>query len=376
MIDVQPSVIGILASVPDCRLDRTKAYSLCAILLGTLIGVICDCDSYVDVADFMRSQREWLGQYVDMSNGAPSHDTISRVFRILSPVALSKAFSECLDILQIKLKDKIVAIDGKCVRRSYDHASGQRPIYMVSAWVVERGLVLGQIKVDKKSNEITAIPKLLDLIDVTGAIITIDAMGCQREIAKIIVDKGADYVLAVKDNQKKLANVVTHVLDTAMDTPGAGLQSEWVKFVDRAHGRFEERRYLCLSADAIKGSNLASKWAGLLSLIAVERRSAKDGKTTTERRYFISSLPPNVDTLAKAVRGHWGIENSLHWVLDVTFNEDNSRVRMDHGPENFAIIRHLSLNILKRDTSPKVSIRRKRKMAAREVTYRETLLKN
>jgi len=376
MIEVQPDVVGILSSVPDCRMDRTKAYSLSAILLGTLIAVICDCDSYVEVADFMESQREWLGKYVDMSNGAPSHDTISRVYRLLSPVALSRAFSQCLDLLQIKLKHKIVSIDGKCMRGSFDHLTNKRAIYMVSAWAVERGLVLGQIKVDQKSNEITAIPELLEMIDVTGAIITIDAMGCQHKIAKTIRDKGADYVLAVKGNQRKMYAAVTSALNAALDTPEAGILSQTTRHFDKAHGRIEERCYVCLNADAIKGANLAGKWVGMSSLIAVERRCTKNGKTTTERRYFISSLPPDVEILAHAIRGHWGIENNLHWVLDVTFREDHSRVRMDHGAENFAIIRHLSLNILNSDISPKVSIRRKRKRAARETAYRELLLMN
>ena len=376
MVDPSRGVISVLSSVPDCRLDRTKAHSLCSILLGTLIAVICDCDSYVEVADFMQSQFTWLIQYVDMPNGPPSHDTISRVFRLLKPVTLSKAFSDCLDLMQVKLKDKVVAIDGKCLRGSFDTYTDKSAIYMVSAWAVERGLVLGQIKVDDKSNEITAIPQLLDLIDLTGAVVTIDAMGCQRKIAQAIVDKGADYLLAVKGNQPELEDAVTYALDTALDTPGTGLESQRVKFFDKDHGRLEERRYLCLNADTISWSELSSKWAGLKSLVVVEYRSTKDGKTTTERRYFISSLPPNVTTLARAVRGHWGIENSLHWILDVNFREDHSRVRMDNGPENFAIIRHLTLNVLKGDGSKNISIRRKRKKAAREPQYRDLLLKN
>ncbi len=375
MIDPNRDVISILSSVPDCRLDRTKAHSLCSILLGTLIAVICDCDSYVEVADFIESQFDWLSQYVDMPNGPPSHDTISRVFRLLKPVTLSEAFSECLDLMHVKLKDKVVAIDGKCLRGSFDAFTGQSAMYMVSAWAVERGLVLGQIKVDEKSNEITAIPQLLELIDLTGAVVTIDAMGCQRKIAQAIVDKGADYVLAVKGNQPELKDAVTYALDKALDTPGTG-ESQRAKYFNKDHGRLEERRYLCLDADTISWAELGSKWAGLNSLVVVECQSTKDGKTTTERRYFISSLPPNVHTLARAVRGHWGIENSLHWVLDVNFREDHSRVRMDHSAENFAIIRHLTLNILKRDESKNVSVRRKRKRAARETQYRELLLKN
>lgn len=369
-------VLSVLNSVPDCRMDRTKAHSLCSILLGTLIAVICDCDSYVEVADFMESQLDWLSQYVDMPYGPPSHDTISRVFRLLDPTTLSKAFSDCLDLMQVKLKDKVVAIDGKCLRGSFDTYSEKSAIYMVSAWAVEHGLVLGQIKVDDKSNEITAIPKLLELIDLTGAVVTIDAMGCQRKIAQAIVDKGADYVLAVKGNQPELEEAVTYALNTALDTPDTGLESQRVKFFDKDHGRLEERRYLCLDADVIAWAELGTKWAGLRSLVVVECRSTKDGKTTTERRHFISSLPPTVNTLARAVRSHWGIENSLHWVLDVNFREDHSRVRMDHGPENFAIIRHLTLNILKRDESKNVSVRRKRKKAAREPQYRELLLIN
>jgi predicted transposase YbfD/YdcC len=323
----------------------------------------------------MESQRDWLSQYVDMTNGAPSHDTISRVFRLLDPVALSKAFYECLELLQIKLTGKVVAIDGKCVRGSFDRVAGQKAIHMVSAWAVERGLVLGQVKVDEKSNEITAIPKLLEMLDLKGAIITIDAMGTQRKIAQLIHDKGGDYVLAVKENQLGLYDAVKSVLDIAFDTPHEGPHPDEATSFDNHHGRTEHRRFVSLSVEAIEWAELDGKWPGLRSLVAVERRCITHKKTTVQRRYFISSLPPSVKPAAKAIRSHWGIENGLHWVLDISFREDHSRVRKDHSPENMAVVRHFTMNILKRDTS-NISIRRKRKKAAREVAYREQLLKN
>jgi predicted transposase YbfD/YdcC len=375
MLCTRPDVIEVLSAVPDPRVDRTKAHSLCAILVGTLVAVICDCDCYVEVADFMESQRDWLSQYVDMTNGAPSHDTISRVFRLLDPVALSKAFYKCLEMLQVKLTGKVVAIDGKCVRGSFDRIAGQKPIHMVSAWAVERGLVLGQVKVNEKSNEITAIPELLEMLDLKGAIITIDAMGTQRKIAQLIHDKGGDYVLAVKENQGGLHDAVKSVLDIALDMPHEGPQPDEATSFDNHHGRTEYRRFASLSVEAIAWAELDGKWPGLRSLVAVERRCITYKKTTVERRYFISSLPPSVKPVAMAIRSHWGIENGLHWVLDISFREDHSRVRKDHSPENMAVIRHFTMNILKRDIS-NISIRRKRKKAAREVAYREQLLKN
>lgn len=374
MSTFRPDIVQILGSVPDPRIDRTKAHNLCSMLVGTLSAVLCGCDSYVEVADFMESQIEWLSRFVDMSNGAPSHDTITRVFRLLDPVSLSKAFQECLELLQVKLSGKVVAIDGKCVRGSHDRASEQSAIYMVSAWAVEAGLVLGQIKVDEKSNEITAIPRLLELLDLQGVTVTIDAMGTQRKIAQMIQERGGDYVLAVKANQPELYDAVKSVMDIAFDTPHEGPEPDVVNTMDNQHGRLEVRKYASLTADAIGWADLSEKWPGLASIAAVESQVTKDGKTTLERRYYISSLTPKVRHIGKAIRSHWGIENSLHWVLDVNFREDHSRARKDNGPENMVVARHFALNLLKREQAGNISIRRKRNKAAFEPPYRERLL--
>jgi len=355
-------------SVEDPRMDRKKAYPLREILFLILCAVICGVGSWCGVEEFGNDRLEWLRTYYPYENGIPSHDTIGRVMSLIKPTALVKAYTQFMASLFNKPEEDLIALDGKTLRRSFDKASGQKPLHILNAWAVKSGLALGHLAVGKKTNEIMAVPELLDLIDVSHATITTDALNTQKGIAEKIVAKKADYVLPVKGNHKTLREGLEQEFMTQnedRDNPEAYKQT-----VEKMHGRIETRTYRLLTTFE---ESLKHGWAGLKAIGMVTSDVIDRDKTRSETRYFIVSFS-SMDKFSTAVRGHWGIENSLHWVLDVTFGEDDCRVRKDHAPANFSLIRKLALNLLKKENSRKISLPIKQAKASRSPQYLDTIL--
>lgn len=356
------SMVECFSEIEDPRCDRTKQHQLLDIICLSVLAVIAGAEGWEDIEQFGKDKREWLKKYLKLANGVPSHDTISRVFRALKPEAFQDAFRNWVSSLHEQVGMKLVAIDGKTLRRSHDRRTMKSALHSVCAWSVENHVVLGQQSVDDKSNEITAIPELLKVLELKGAIVSIDAMGCQKQIAKQIVGAGGDYVLAVKDNHPKLHAAIDEHFVRYHEGESVGVTVRQYSTEEKAHGR-TDRRYYYVSDIPESLAFATGEWAGLRSIGEVLTITERDGKETCEVRHFIISLAPRVRRFANAVRGHWGIENSLHWVLDVTFNEDQSRIRKDNGPDNFALLRRFAVTLIKQDSSSG-SIRRKRKRAA------------
>ncbi len=357
-------------SLVDPRIDRTKRHNLMDIVTIALCGVIAGADSWVDVEAFGRRKSDWLRKMLNLPNGIPSHDTFGRVFAKLDAQQFERCFTEWVLAVREVLQGDVVAIDGKRVRRSHDRYIGKDAIHMVSAWASASGVALGQTKVDGRSNEITAIPRLLEMLQVEGCIVTIDAMGCQKEVASKILEERADYVLAVKKNQGRLHEDVHDTFDLARKSGFDSLDHDYHETINAGHGRVETRRCWAVSdLDHIRYVDDDGQWPGLNTLVMVEGERLVGGKTTVESRYYISSLPNDASVLLNAVRSHWSIENQLHWSLDVTFNEDGSRVRSGNGAENFSVLRRMALNLLKAEKSTKRSLAGKRKDAAWDNDY-------
>jgi predicted transposase YbfD/YdcC len=357
-----PSVCRFFADLPDPRREtKNKLHLLIDILVIALCATIAGCESAVEMAEYGRQKEAWFRRLLRLPNGIPAHDTFSRVFAALHPGKFHACFVQWVQALHEATAGQVVAIDGKTLRRSFDRGDGLKPLHVVSAWAAENHLVLGEVAVDSKSNEITAIPKLLELLELTGAIVTVDAMGCQKEIAEQIREAGADYVLAVKDNQphlhEDLSRHFEHVLEEAETLP----RSQYYHTQETNRGRREERFYYATPVpDDLRNPEA---WRDLASVGWVVSLTERDGKETCEVRGYLSSLRPHAKRLAKAVRQHWGIENSQHWVLDVVFNEDQCRARAGHEPENLAILRRLALNLLNREATPMPSLRVKGRAA-------------
>ncbi len=357
-------------SLVDPRIDRTKRHNLMDIVTIALCGVIAGADSWVDVEAFGRRKSDWLRKMLNLPNGIPSHDTFGRVFAKLDAQQFERCFTEWVLAVREVLQGDVVAIDGKRVRRSHDRYIGKDAIHMVSAWASASGVALGQTKVDGRSNEITAIPRLLEMLQVEGCIVTIDAMGCQKEVASKILEERADYVLAVKKNQGRLHEDVHDTFDLARKSGFDSLDHDYHETVNAGHGRVETRRcWAVADLDRIRYVDDDGQWPGLNTLVMVEGERLVGDKTTVESRYYISSLPNDASVLLNAVRSHWSIENQLHWSLDVTFNEDGSRVRSGNGAENFSVLRRMALNLLKAEKSTKRSLAGKRKDAAWDNDY-------
>lgn len=352
----------------DPRTAYLVAHPLLDIIALTICAVICGAESWEDIEAYGHSKHEWLATFLALPNGIPSHDTIGRVFARLDPSQLQECFISWVKAIAQLSAGEVISLDGKAARRSYDKGKGQGAIHMVSAWASENRLVLGQVKVADKSNEITAIPKLLNILDVQGCIVTIDAMGAQKEIASQIIEQGADYVLSLKGNQGNLHQDVQQLFDWASKTNFKDIEHEAYETIEKGHGRIEKRRYYLLGD--VEHLVDAHQWAGLkrVGMIESERRIA--GKPTTlEKRYYLISLDGGVERFAQASRGHWGIENRLHWSLDVVFHEDDSRIRTGHAPENMSLMRKIALNLLSKETSTKGSKKGKRLKAGWDNDY-------
>jgi predicted transposase YbfD/YdcC len=358
------SLLRHFADLEDPRSDRTKLHGLLDLIALTLCAVVAGADGWTDVEAYGRRKRAWLATFLDLPNGIPSHDTLGRVFAALDPAAFQRCFLGWMHAVVGASRGRLVAIDGKALRHSFDTARGKSAIHLVSAWASANHLVLGQQAVADKSNEITAIPELLRLLDLQGALVTIDAIGCQRKVTAQIIAAGGDYVLAVKDNQPTLHADVRRVFLDGLEDDFAGLEHRYWHTAERGHGRGEERHYHVVAVPPELAERHAD-FAGLrtLGMVFSERRVG-EGPAEAETRFYISSLAPKVKAFAEAVRGHWSVENNLHWVLDVAFQEDASRLRTDHGPENLGLVRRIALSLLQRaPTDKRVGIACKRKQA-------------
>lgn len=356
--------------LPDPRIERQKKHKLEDILTITICAVICGADNWNDIEDFGEAKESWFRTFLELPHGIPSHDTFGRVLAALDPDGFERCFQSWVADLAGTSAGKHIAIDGKAIRRSLDRANGKACIHLVSAWVCEDHAVFGQLAVDQKSNEITAIPKLLEMLKLKGSTVTIDAIGCQKEIARQIKEKGGDYVLALKGNQGTLHEDVTLFLDDALARHFAGVQHDFWEQTEKGHGRLETRRVWCTEEVAWL-TRRHPAWAGLASIAVVEsRRQVGQEPASVERRYFISSLPGRCARhLGGVVREHWGVESRLHWSLDVCFGEDQSRARIRNAAENLSRVRRIALLLLKQERSLKVGIKGKRLMAGWDAAY-------
>jgi predicted transposase YbfD/YdcC len=368
----EQSLVAHFSILEDPRDPPTVRHKLLDIVAISVAAVIAGADNWVDVAAFAQSKQEWLCEFLGLEYGIPSHDTFRRVFSLSRPEAFEECFRAWVASIRQMLPGEIVAIDGKSLRRSHDRGAGLGALHLVSAWAADNRLVLGQVATEEKSNEITAIPRLLELLALKGCIVTIDAMGCQTKIAEQIIDAGADYVLALKGNQSTLAEEVEEAFIDADARDYTDVPVDVLETVEQGHGRKETRRYTVLGD--LKGVSRQSLWKGLDAICMVESEREIDGRTSRECRYYIGSIGTDAKQFAHAVRAHWSIENSLHWTLDVAFREDESRLRDPSGRENFAVLRHIALTRLKNDKSTKTGIKNKRRKAGWDNDYLAKLL--
>ncbi|MFO1430469.1 MAG: ISAs1 family transposase [Candidatus Competibacteraceae bacterium] len=354
-------------SLPDPREAGLIEHKLLDIITIAICAVICGADSWVEIEAFGKARYEWLRGFLELPNGIPSHDTFGRVLARLSAVAFQRCFASWIQTVFTVTQGQVIASDGKTLRRSYDRGAGKAAIPIVSAWASANRLVLGQVKTDDKSNAITAIPDLLKLLDLKGGIVTIEAMGCQHAIAAQIIAQEGDSVLALKGNQGGLYEAVRTFFDAAQTRQCNGIPHGYHQTVDGDHGRVEVRRYWTVDqidwlADRPKGKELK-----LIGMVESERQ--RGDSVTVERRYYLASLADDAVRFGHAVRSHWSIENPLHWSLDVAFNEDACRVRQGEAAENFAVLRHIALSLLRQEKTAKGGLETKRFKAALEIDY-------
>jgi predicted transposase YbfD/YdcC len=349
------------ASLKDPRVDRTKLHPLLSVVTIAICAVIAGADTWDEIAEFGRSKATWFAAFLDLPHGIPSHDTFNRVFAALDPKQFQAGFMSWMEAVTSVLPAQVVALDGKTVRHSHDRFAGKKAIHMVSAWASLNRLVLAQVKVDDKSNEITALPELLRQLALAGCIVTIDAMGCQREIAKQIIGQGADYVLALKENQGNLCQDVQDSFTQARVSQFEQIAHDHAQTVDKGHGRIEIRRHWVITDnDHLAWLQAGHKWPGLQAIGMVEAERRLGAERSTQTRYYVLSRPLTAEAFGEAVRSHWGIENQVHWVLDMAFREDQSRIRQGVAAENFVVLRHIALNLLKQAQAKRLSIKAKR----------------
>jgi len=359
--------IHYFSEMKDPRIDRTKVHLLEDIIVIAILSVLCGAETWDEMEEFGKAKESWLGTFLKLPGGIPSHDTFNRVFSLLASKELQECFIQWTNSVAHLTEGEIISIDGKTICGSRDKKK-KSIVHMVSAWAGVNNIVLGQVKVDDKSNEITAIPELLNLLVLKGCIVTIDAMGCQRDIACAIIDQEADYILALKGNQG-------HLLEQTEDSFRFLKAKSVCQETDAGHGRVEQR--ICTVIDDLSMIEQKEQWKNLQSLVRIEaeRYIKSTGKTEMETRFYISSLSADACLLNKSIRSHWGIENSLHWTLDVAFNEDNSRKRTGYAAQNFSILSRIALNLLKNETTAKCGIKGKRLKAGWDNMYLQKILK-
>ncbi|QJB43532.1 ISAs1-like element ISAsp2 family transposase [Dolichospermum flos-aquae] len=367
------TIVDHFKDLEDKRVERTKRHKLIDIVTIAICAVICGVDSWVLMEAYGKKKEKWLKQFLELPNGIPSHDTFARVFARIDPQQFQNCFLSWIKSINKITEGEVIAIDGKTLRHSYDKGKDKGAIHMVSAWATSNKLVLGQCKVEEKSNEITAIPELIKVLDIAGCLVTIDAMGCQKEIVKSIAEKSGEYIIALKKNQGNLYKNVEEIFKEAISKGFEGFKYSEFHTEEDKHGREEIRHYLMLS-DIEERIDTDKKWVNLQSVGMVEYIRKVNGKTKVETGYYISSLTNNAKLLGESVRTHWGIENSLHWVLDVAFREDDCRIRKDNAPQNFAVIRHIAVNLLGKEKSQKLGTKSKQFCAGWDDEYLEKIL--
>ncbi len=367
------SLLEHLSVIPDPRMVNKCDHKLIDILAITICAVICGADDWYAIESFGKAKKDWFESFLELPNGIPSHDTFRRFFSILSPEVFQAFFVGWIQEVA-HLVDGVVAIDGKTLRRSHDRRLGKKAIHMVSAWSSANGWVLGQVKTDEKSNEITAIPELLKMLALQGCIVTIDAMGCQKAIAQQIVAAGGEYLFALKGNQGSLAEQVEGVFEDADQRGYQDYDVDYFETSERNRDREEVRRHWTLNLSNTRIE--ADPWEGLRIIGMVESHRTLGGETSIEYRYYIGSIENDAKRFAESIRQHWGIENKLHWQLDVSFREDESRMRKGHCAENFSVMRHIALNLLKNDKSVRLGVKNKRLKAGWDEDYLVHLLKS
>ncbi len=376
------TLLELLEGLPDPRLDHNKRHRLIDLVAIGILGALCNVDNYVELERFARAKERFLRTFLELSQGIPSHDTFGRLFAALDPEAFAELLNRWLGAWSHELAGVHVAIDGKAIRAALDRSAQCSPLLLVSAFAVESGLVLGQVQTDTKSNEIEAVPRLLEHLKLEGALVTLDALHCQRDTVRVLHERGAHYVIAAKGNQPELRKALSDHFRPRLDDEALRRDDLFLETVDKDHGRLETRRYwLSTDIDALELRDLdlgGTKWPGVTAAGAVERirQSTRGGEPSHERVLYLASLPrQDVRAFAAAVRGHWGIENKLHWVLDLAFDEDRSTARAKNATRNFALVRKLALNLIRMERGIKVGIRCKRKMCGWDHDYLLQILK-
>ena len=367
--DFPPNIsFELFKILKDPRLKRQQFYSLEAILVMSVCAALCDCDTWVDIADFCKDHQDWFAQFLDLPYGVPSHDTFGRVFALLNPIIFENTFAQWVKKTFKLQAGEVIAIDGKTMRGTLRGGKIGTGIHMVSAWASQAGLVLGQIATEEKSNEITAIPKLLEAMDLKGCTVTLDAMGCQRTIVEKIQERKGDYCIAVKENQKNLYEELEAVFSQERCESLEGIFSKgYMETIEKDHGRIEKRQYYSVCAEAWMSEG--NRWAGCKSVNMVVSERTYKGKTTRENRFYISSHLVDAKVNGAIIRQHWSVENNLHWVLDVVFHEDHLQTKIKNAAQNLGLVKKFALNLLKQETSFAASMRRKRKKASRDFEY-------